>query len=80
LKLTLDSVIRLRDVPEEILKTIKSELTMRNPEFDKKRRMGLNRYCWGSEYIKLYSEKKVNNSTEYKTVESGRAELGHGRR
>ena len=65
MKLTLDSVIRLRDVPEEILKTIKSELTMRNPEFDKKRRMGLNRYCWGSEYIKLYSEKKVNNSTEY---------------
>lgn len=65
MKLTLDSVIRLRDVPEEILKQIKAELTIRNPEFDKKRRMGLNRYCWGSEYIKLYSEKKVNNSTEY---------------
>jgi superfamily II DNA or RNA helicase len=65
LKLTIDSVIRLRDVPEETLTTIKSELTLRNPEFDKKRRMGLNRWAWGPEFIKLYSEKRVNNSTEY---------------
>jgi superfamily II DNA or RNA helicase len=65
LKITLDSVIRLQDVPETLLKQIKTELTMRNPEFDKKRRMGLNRWAWGPEYIKLYSEKSINNSTEY---------------
>lgn len=65
MKLTLDSVIRLRDVPEEILKQIKAELTMRNPDFDKKRRMGLNRYCWGPELIKLYSSKMINRSMEY---------------
>jgi superfamily II DNA or RNA helicase len=65
LKLTIDSVIRLQDVPEKLLKQIKAELTMRNPEFDKKRRMGLNRWAWGPELIKLWSEKKVNASTEY---------------
>jgi superfamily II DNA or RNA helicase len=64
LKITIDSVLRLQDVPDSALKSIKSELTLRNPEFDKKRRMGLNRWAWGPEYIKLYSENTVNNSTE----------------
>lgn len=65
MKLTIDSVLRLGDVPEELLKSIKAELTLRNPDYDKKRRMGLNRWAWGPEYIKLYSEKTVNDSTEY---------------
>lgn len=65
MKITIDSVIRLQNVPEEILKQIKAELTMRNPDYDKKRRMGLDRWLWGPEYIKLYSEKAVNGSSEY---------------
>jgi superfamily II DNA or RNA helicase len=55
LKITIDSVIRLQDVPEELLKSIKTELTLKNPDFDKKRRMGLNRWAWGPEYIKLFT-------------------------
>lgn len=65
LRVILDSIIRLEDMPEEALKQIKAELTLRNPEYDKKRRMGLNRWTWGPEYIKLYSENTVNGSTEW---------------
>jgi superfamily II DNA or RNA helicase len=65
LKITIDSVLRLQDVPAEALAEIKAELTIRNPDFDKKRRMGLNKWVWGPEYIKLYSEKTVNGSAEY---------------
>lgn len=65
MKLTIDSVLRLEDVPEEILAQIKAELTIRNPDYDKKRRMGLNRWAWGPEYIKLWSEKTFNGHKEY---------------
>jgi superfamily II DNA or RNA helicase len=65
MKVIIDSVLRLSDVPAELLKSIAAELTLRSPDYDKKRRMGLNRWAWGPEYIKLYSEKVVNNSTEW---------------
>ncbi len=65
LKLIMDSILRLRDVPPELLKQIKAELTIKNPDYIKKKRMGLNRWAWGQEYIKLWSEKNVNGIVEY---------------
>jgi superfamily II DNA or RNA helicase len=64
LKITMDSVLRLQDVSPELLKHIKADLTIKNPDYIKKKRMGLNRWAWGPENIKLWSEQKVNNPTE----------------
>jgi superfamily II DNA or RNA helicase len=55
MNITIDSMIRLRDVPVHILLAIKKELTINNPMYIKKKRMGLN--LWGTEKeIKFYSE------------------------
>lgn len=51
----LDSKIRLCGVPEALRKQIMSELTLDNPEYEKKRRMGLP--LWGvQKEIKLYEQ------------------------
>lgn len=63
--ITIDSMLRLRDVPSHILASIKDELTIKNPDYAKKMRMGLPRYAWGQEFIKLYHEKVINGQKEY---------------
>ena len=51
----LDSKIRLQGAPAEIQKQIKADLTMDNPEFSKKMRMGIP--TWGvQKQIKLYEQ------------------------
>jgi len=65
MKVIIDSVIRLSDVPADILQQIKAELTMKNPEYIKKKAMGLNPYAWGPEYIKLWNERNINGQKEY---------------
>ena len=35
MKITIDNMLRLEDVSEEILEQIKTELTIKNPEYDK---------------------------------------------
>lgn len=65
MKCTIDSMLRLEGVPEKILKQVKAELTIKNPEYIKKKAMGLNRWAWGPEYIKLWSEKSVNGHKQY---------------
>ena len=65
MKVIIDSVIRVSDVPEDILKQVQAELTMKNPEYIKKKAMGLNRYAWGSEFIKLWSVRDVDGHKEY---------------
>lgn len=65
MKLTIDSLLRLQDVPGTVLNQIKIELTLKNPDYIKKKRMGLNRYLWGSEYIKLWSEKVIDGVKTY---------------
>lgn len=64
MKITIDSVIRVKDIPADILKHIKAELTIKNPEYVKKRAMGLNRWAWGQEFIKLWNEKVINGVKE----------------
>jgi superfamily II DNA or RNA helicase len=55
MKVIIDSVIRIRDMPAELLKQIKAELTMKNPEYAKKKAIGIP--LWGvQEYIQLWSE------------------------
>ncbi len=65
MKVIIDSLLRLQDVPAAVLNRIKVELTLKNPDYIKKRRMGLNRYVCGSEYIKLWSEKEINGIKTY---------------
>lgn len=65
MKVTIDSMLRLQEVSEEILEQIKAELTIKNPDYVKKKAIGLNRYAWGPEYIKLWSERDVNGQKEY---------------
>lgn len=65
MKITIDNMLRLEDAPKELLEQIKAELTIKNPEYIKKRAMGLNRWAWGPEYIKLWSEKTVNGRKQY---------------
>lgn len=51
----LDSKLRLCGVPEALRKQIMAELTMDNPEYEKKRRMGLP--LWGvQKEIRLYEQ------------------------
>lgn len=55
MQITIDSMIRLRDVESHILSAIKKSLTIRNPLYIKKKQMGLP--LWGTEQtIKFYSE------------------------
>ena len=64
MEVTIDSVIRVQDVPEKAFKEIKKDLTIKNPAYFKKLAMGLP--IWGeSQLIKLYSEKDINGSREY---------------
>lgn len=65
MKVIIDSMIRLQDVPENILSVIKKELTIKNPDYAKKRAMGLNRWAWGDEWIKLYKEQVTEGIKEY---------------
>jgi len=58
-------MLRIEDVPAYMLERIKAELTIINPEYIKKRAMGLNRWAWGPEYIKLWSERTVDGRTQY---------------
>lgn len=57
--------MRLQDVPPKVLEQIKAELTIKNPDYIMKIRIGLNRYLWGEEYIKLWSEKVVDEVKTY---------------
>jgi len=54
--LIIDSQLHLKGAPEVVRKLIKAELTMKNPDFVKKIRMGLNRFICGPEYIRLWQE------------------------
>jgi superfamily II DNA or RNA helicase len=55
MQITIDSMIRLRDVPAHILAAIKKDLTINNPMYIKKKHMGIS--LWGTEKeIKFYSE------------------------
>lgn len=65
MRVTIDSVLRIADVRPELLEQIKAELTIKNPEYVKRKALGLNRYAWGPEYIKLWNEKSVNGRKEY---------------
>ena len=65
MKITIDSMLRLESVSDALLEQIKTELTIRNPDYDKKRRMGLSRWAWGPEYIKLWTERTVNGRKQY---------------
>lgn len=65
MRIIVDNMLRLQDIPDEILEQIKSELTIKNPEHAKKKAMGLNRWAWGPEYIKLWTEKTVNGRKQY---------------
>lgn len=54
-ELVLESKIRLCGIPEALRKQIMAELTMDNPEYEKKRRMGLP--LWGvQKEIRLYEQ------------------------
>lgn len=63
--IVVDNMLRIEDVPAYMLERIKAELTIINPEYIKKRAMGLNRWAWGPEYIKLWSERTVDGRTQY---------------
>lgn len=64
MKLTMDSTIRLQNVPKELLKQIKEELTLENPMFMRKKRMGVP--TWGEpRLIKLWSERDINGEKQY---------------
>lgn len=54
--LTIDSMLHLKDAPALLKNLIKAELTIKNPDYIKKMRMGLNRFVCGPEYIKLWKE------------------------
>lgn len=58
--ITIDNTLRLEYVPIRILEQIRAELTIKNPEYARKKAIGLNRWAWGPEYIKLFDEKKVD--------------------
>jgi superfamily II DNA or RNA helicase len=63
-EITLDNKIRITNVPAEILGQIKAELTMENPEYTKKLRMGVP--VWGeSRVIKLWNEEAINGKKTY---------------
>lgn len=64
MKIIMDSVLRLQDVPPDLLTKIKTELTIKNPDYIKKKRMGLNRWACGPENIKLWTEQGKGISTE----------------
>lgn len=64
MKVIIDSMIRLQDVPADILSAIKKDLTIKNPDYAKKKAMRLNRWAWGDEWIKLYKEKIVDGVKE----------------
>lgn len=61
----LDGLLRINEVSDEVLNTIKAELTMKNPEYIRKKAMGLNRYTWGPEYIQQWNERDINGNKEY---------------
>ncbi len=65
MKVIIDSLLRLQDVPSAVLNRIKVELTLKNPDYIKKRRMGINKYVCGPEYIKLWAEKDVDGVKTY---------------
>jgi len=55
LKIIINSVLRLQEVPEEVLKQIKAELTIKNPNYALMKRIKPRQHwMWGQEYIKLF--------------------------
>lgn len=55
MNLCIDSVIRISEVPQDVLKKIKADLTMTNPQYILKKRLGLP--TWNEpEQIRLLSE------------------------
>jgi len=63
-KIIIDSNIRILEILESELRQIKQELTMDNPAYAKKLKMGIP--VWGEpRVIKLWSEKDVNGKKEY---------------
>lgn len=64
MKIIIDNKLRIEDVPGELLGQIKAELTMENPEYTKKLRMGIP--VWGEpKIIKLWSEEVINGKRTY---------------
>jgi superfamily II DNA or RNA helicase len=61
----IDSMLRLQEVSPRVLEQVKAELTIKNPDHVKKKAMGLSRWAWGPEYVKLWSEKDINGKKEY---------------
>ena len=65
MKLSIDGVIHLQDVPNKLLQKIKADLTIKNPDYIKKKRMGLNPYACGPQKIELWHEQIVDGKKEY---------------
>ncbi|KNY24823.1 DEAD/DEAH box helicase [Pseudobacteroides cellulosolvens] len=64
MKVTIDSVLRMKEVPPDILEKIKSELTLKNPQYIKKKQLGLP--VWNEpELIKLWNEVDIDNQKIY---------------
>jgi superfamily II DNA or RNA helicase len=64
LKVVIDSVLRIRDVPKNILEQIRDDLIIKNPEYILKLSIGLP--TWGTpEVIELISEIETNGRIEY---------------
>jgi superfamily II DNA or RNA helicase len=55
--ITIDTHLRVQDTRPDLMDVIKKELTIKNPEYERKRAMGLNRWACGSEYIKLWEKR-----------------------
>lgn len=54
MKIILSNIIEINEPTKEVIELAKKKLTMSNPEFEKKRRMGF--YCYGmNKEVKLYN-------------------------
>lgn len=65
MRIIIDNMLRLEDVLDNFLGQIKTELTIKNPAYTRKKAIGLGYWTWGSEYFKLWSERKVNGQIQY---------------
>lgn len=65
MKVIIDSLLRLQDVPPGVLNRIKVELTIKNPDYIMKKQMRFKRHLWGKEYIPLWTEKEVDGVKTY---------------
>lgn len=61
MKVIIDSLLRLQDVPPKVLEQIKAELTIKNPDYIlKKQLFPRMKWKWGQEYITLWTENVVD--------------------